>query len=283
MPTDEELKQQQRQQWSGNAAGWDSRHDQLERETRDVSEWICREARLRPGMRVLDLSCGSGHPAINAARLVAPGGSVLATDLVPEMVDNTMKRARSLGIDNIEGRVMDAEDIQLPDAGFDAVTCRFGIMFCPQPAKAASEVLRVLKPGGYFALSVWADPQYSPAQTVVGEAMRIFGRPQPPVDYDVPGIHQLAPEGKLQRLLEGAGFRDVRVEPLHLTWQFVSQEAFMDRQGIRQGGLKALAESLPPDELSKLKAAVAEATRPYTDADGVIRLPITPLCAVARK
>jgi SAM-dependent methyltransferase len=257
-------------------------HERLGSESAEVTAWLCREAHLQPGMRVLDLAGGSGHPALDAARIVAPDGSVVATDLVPEMVEALKRRAEASGLTNVQTAVVDAEAIAYPDNSFDAVTCRFGIMFCPSPDIAASEVRRVLKPDARFALSVWAMPDDSPAHTVVGEAIRRFGRPSPPVDFDVPGIYQLAPEGKLQRLLEGAGFRDVRVEPLHLVWEFESAEQLWQRQTTRMGPLRSLTQELPATEIERLKALLAEVVEPYS-TDGLIRLPVTPLCAVATK
>ncbi|HLF79323.1 MAG TPA: methyltransferase domain-containing protein [Dehalococcoidia bacterium] len=282
MPTVGELKDEQLRQWESNAEGWNSRHAALEREARQVTEWLCREAQLAPGMRVLDLACGSGHPSVDEARLVLPGGSVVATDFSPQMVEFTRRRASDLGLDNIETRVVDAEHIDVPDSSFDAVTMRFGIMFCPRPELAASEVLRVLKPGRRFALSVWADPVNSPAQTVVRDALAQFGRPQPPLDFTVPGVHQLAPTGKLEALLKRAGFKDVRLEPLHLIWEFDSVEAVWQRQGIRTGPVQALVRELPAEEVERLKGILGKVVEPYTK-DGIIRLPVTPLCAVAQK
>ena len=233
MPTKAELKDQQRRQWTGNAAGWDAMHERLERETAGVTAWLCREAGVAPGLRVLDLACGSGHPALDAARLVAPGGTVVATDLVPEMVEALKRRAEAAGLSNVETRVVDAEAIDYADGSFDAVSCRFGIMFCPQPDVAVAEVRRVLKPGGRFVMSVWDEPERSPAFTVVGEALSRFGRPQAPVDFDVPGVYQLAPPGKLQRLLEDAGFEAVRIDPLPMVWEFDSIDQLWERQATR--------------------------------------------------
>ncbi|HEX5369862.1 MAG TPA: methyltransferase domain-containing protein [Dehalococcoidia bacterium] len=282
MATTEELKEQQFKQWTDNAPGWDGVHERLEREMSSVTDWLCREARLAPGMRVLDLACGSGHPALNAAKLVAPGGSVLATDMVPEMVSATRRRAGEARLDNFEARVMDAEAIDLPDASFDAVTCRFGVMFCAQPSVAVAGIHRVLKPGSRFALSVWSEPQNSPGQTVMGEAMRRYGREQPPVDFDAPGVFQLAPDGKLQRLLEAAGFHDVKVEKLPVTMEYESYDAFLQRQTVRPGPLRSLLETISSDEAQRLKGIVVEVLKPYT-RDGVIRLTSTPLMASATK
>jgi SAM-dependent methyltransferase len=279
VPTVEELKEQQRKQWSGNAAGWDSQHEQRERETAPVSEWLCREAHLQPGMIVVDLACGSGHPALDIARIVGSGGKVVATDLVPEMVEVTRRRAAELELDNLETRLMDAEALDFPDDSCDAVTCRFGLMFCPEPERALSEIRRVLKPGGRLALSVWSVPEHNPGQTVQAEVLRRFGRPQPAADFDAPGVYQLAPEGKLEGMLRGAGFGDVRVEPLPLISEYASLEVFLSR-AMRVVGLRAAFEEATPEEAQRLKSILAEVLSEYT-YDGVIRLTLTPLCATA--
>jgi len=177
---------------------------------------------------------------------------------------------------------MDLEDIDYADESFDAATCRFGVMFCPQPEKAVAEVRRVLKPGGRFVLSVWDEPGESPGQTVLGEAMRRVGRPPAPVDFDAPGVYQLAPPGKLQRLLEDAGYSSVRVEPLPQEAVYESFEALWGRILARPGGQRAEIEAMSAEEAERLRDALAEVAQPYT-SDGVIRLRLTPLCAVATK
>jgi ubiquinone/menaquinone biosynthesis C-methylase UbiE len=282
MTSSQELKEQQRRQWSGNAPNWDSQHERLGREMAEVTEWLCREARLAPGMRVLDLACGSGHPALDEARLVLPGGRVVATDLVEEMVEATRRRAAEAGLENLETRVMDLEDIAFPDESFDAVTCRFGVMFCPQPLKALQEVRRVLKPGAWFAFSVWDLPGKSPGQTVAGEALRRFGRSQPEVNYDAPGIYQLAPPGKLGALLREAGFEECKVESLTLDFEYESVDALWGRALVRPGTLRAQLQDMSEADIDRLKGILGEVVRPYT-RDGVIHLPTTPLCAAARR
>jgi SAM-dependent methyltransferase len=283
VPTNQELKEQQRRQWSGNAVTWDGMHERLEREMAAVTAWLCREARVAPGMRVLDLACGSGHPALEIARLVQPGGSVVATDLVEEMVQATARRAGEAGLSNLEARVMDLEAIEYAEESFDAATCRFGVMFCPSPALALAEVRRVLKPGARFAFSVWDMPEKSPGQTIFGQALRRAGRDTgPPPDFDAPGIYQLAPAGKLEALLREAGFAAARVESMPLDFEYESTEALWGRLMARPGPQRIIAQEMTPDEVGRVKAALAELAAPYT-RDGVIHLQTTPLCAVARK
>jgi ubiquinone/menaquinone biosynthesis C-methylase UbiE len=280
--TSEELKQQQRSQWSGNAASWDSMHDRLGREMAEVTTWLCREARIEPGMRVLDLACGSGHPALDIAALVGPGGSVVASDLVPEMLEAVRRRADAARLDNLETRVIDLEAIDFPDARFDAATCRFGVMFCPDPLQALREARRVLKPGALFAFSVWDMPEKSPGQTVIGTALARLGREQPAVDYEAPGIYQLAPPGKLGALLRAAGFREIKLESRPLDFEYESLEALWQRSMGRPGGLRARVAEMAEGEIERLKAALAEVVLPYT-RDGSIHLPTTPLLAAARQ
>ena len=78
MPTPNELTQQQKVQWSAAAAGWEKWDAWFERNTKDLSEWLCRAAAVAPGKRILDVACGCGHPALLIAAGVAPGGRVTA-------------------------------------------------------------------------------------------------------------------------------------------------------------------------------------------------------------
>src|SRR5207253_835678 len=81
-------------------------------------------ARLRPGMRVLDLAAGTGDQALLAAQIVGPAGSVLATDISPSMLAVAEESARDAGLSNIETLVADASRVELPDEHFDAAICR---------------------------------------------------------------------------------------------------------------------------------------------------------------
>jgi ubiquinone/menaquinone biosynthesis C-methylase UbiE len=279
--TDQELKEQQRRQWGGNAGFWDDRHERLERDTQPITPWLCRGAALVPGNRVLDLACGSGHPALEEARLVRPGGTVVATDLTPEMVEVTLRRAREAGLNNLEARVMDAENIEFPDESFDAVTMRFGLMFCPQPERATSEIFRVLRPGGRLAVSVWDEASRNPVQTILGQALASIGRPNPVIDLQVPGPFRLAGPGVLQNLFETTGFKNVQIEQLSVTWDYATLDEYWHEQQ-RSPVLRTLLNEGSAAEIEDFKAEVFSLVEPYTSADGV-RVPASFLCAVGEK
>jgi ubiquinone/menaquinone biosynthesis C-methylase UbiE len=110
-----------------------------------------------PGEAVLDVACGTGVVVMAAARAVGPGGRVLGVDLADAMVLASRRRAQELGLGHAAFERMDAEQLQLPDAGFDLVLCALGLMYLPDPDAALREVHRVLRPGGRAVLAVWGE------------------------------------------------------------------------------------------------------------------------------
>jgi enediyne biosynthesis protein CalE5 len=274
-----EQKQQQKQMWGAASDAWE-RHDPFfDRQTRALTEWMLREARLAPGMRVLDLACGTGYPALPAAQQVGPDGSVVATDLAPQMVDVATRRARALGIDNVEIREMDLEDIQFADETFDAATCRFGLMFCPDPNRGAAEIRRVLRPGGRVVLTVWGDPAQNPFLTTIGRVLaEELGLPPP--DPTAPGLFRLAPPGELESVLRAAGFAEIRTEPLPMSFDFESAEEYWAIQTELAAPLRAAVARLAAPEVARLRDKVIASVTRFADA-GRIRIGAMPLGAVA--
>src|SRR5687768_16583680 len=107
----------------------------------------------RAGERVLDLACGTGIVARTVAPIVGATGSVVGIDVLPPM----LAVARSLPVPDgasVEWREGDATALDLPDSSFDLVICQQGLQFFPDRAATASEVLRVLAPGGRFIAAV---------------------------------------------------------------------------------------------------------------------------------
>jgi ubiquinone/menaquinone biosynthesis C-methylase UbiE len=106
--------------------------------------------RPKPGIRVLDLACGPGTLTKPLAASVMPGGEVVGIDLAEGMI----ALARAAAIPNARFEVMDIEELDFPDASFDAVACGHGLQFAPDLPRGLGEACRVLKPGARFAASV---------------------------------------------------------------------------------------------------------------------------------
>src|SRR4029078_8761525 len=122
-------KNAQREQWNKDGAAWRRWNPTLDRWYGDVTRHMLDLARIQEGQRILDVAAGAGEPAVSAAERVGPGGYVLATDIAEGIVAHALQVAREHGLKQIETRVMDGEKLDLPDASFDAVLCRLGLMY----------------------------------------------------------------------------------------------------------------------------------------------------------
>jgi SAM-dependent methyltransferase len=134
------------------------------------AEHLCETADLQAGWRVLDVATGSGNAAIAAARR---GCQAIGVDYVPALLERGRIRAKAehLDVRFVEG---DAENLRFPDGFFDAVVSIYGVMFAPDHRRAASELLRVCRPGGRIALASWTPDGF------IGETFRVFSRYLPP-------------------------------------------------------------------------------------------------------
>ena len=141
------------------------------------------------------------------------------------MLDIAAARAHALELGNVEFTQMDAEHPTLPEAAFDAVTCRLGLMFLPNLDAALQRLTALLLPGGRFVAAVWGPAQCNPWLTHASQTMREFLELGDPVD-GVPTIFDLGAEGVLDEALAVAGLRHVRRTPVRLEFAWPSPRAF---------------------------------------------------------
>jgi ubiquinone/menaquinone biosynthesis C-methylase UbiE len=116
-----------------------------------VGENLAEAIDLTPGARVLDVAAGNGNATLAMARR---WHEVTSTDYVPELLQKGLLRAQAEKL-NIKTKTADAEALPFQDGSFDGVVSTFGVMFAPNQKKAASELLRVCKPGGLIGLANW--------------------------------------------------------------------------------------------------------------------------------
>ena len=246
---------------------------------RPVTDWFVRG--LEPGQQVLDIACGAGLPALATAAAVAPGGRVVATDISAEMIAAARGNADRAGLTNLEVQEMDAQSLRFPDGSFDAVSCAFGIMFCPDPVKAVAEMKRVVRPGGRISIAVWTERERNPFFTSVFGTVAKFGGPGAPSNPDAPGPFRHGPPGALERVLRDAGLDAVTVEEIRVPLEFESIEQYWQQwTDVAPMNVAGPVAALPPDEQARFHATLREKLAPYLTERG-LSVPTVARCARA--
>ena len=259
-PDADTIKEQQRTQWGRAADGWRRHDDRIQRQTAPVTRRLLQLAAVAAGQRVLDIACGTGEPALPAARIVGPQGFVLATDIAPEMLEVARDKAAAEGISNVEFRLVDGEEIDVEAESFDAVTCRWGIMFMPEPLRCLRQAQAALKHGGRFVAAVWGPPERNPWLVTPMVQLREFLDTTPPDPTQPGGPLSFAAQGKLESVLAEAGFGQASVEGLELVMaDFESGEEYWQFQRDIAGPLATLFAQLPADRQEAAAAAIASA------------------------
>ena len=198
-----------REQWQTAAKAWHNWHPTLNTWLGPATDLMLDMAEVKEGYRILDVAAGAGEQSITAAKKVGPSGYVLATDLAPKILDYALELASEEGINNIEIKEMDGENLTVPDNSFNTVISRVGLIFFPDQAKALKEVYRVLKPGGYFAAIVYSTVDKNTFFSTPVSIIRRRAQLPPPLEGQ-PGPFSLGKEGVLDSLIKEAGFVSVK-------------------------------------------------------------------------
>jgi ubiquinone/menaquinone biosynthesis C-methylase UbiE len=267
--------------WSAVAPAWGQHADYADSRATALTERLLALADPGPNERVLELACGPGGLGLAVAEHV-PGGEVVLSDVAPEMVEIAARRARERGLANVSTAVIDLEAIDAPDASFDAVVCREGLMFAVDPGLALREIHRVLAPGGRFAAAVWGPRAANPwLGTVLDAASAHFGAPMPPPG--IPGPFALDDARRLEQLVRDAGFTAGRVEELAVPTEAAGFEEWWSRTTSLAGPLEKVIAGLPEAAAAALRDRAREAVAPYASADGALTFPGLTLIATGRR
>ena len=220
-----------------------------------------------PVLRILDIAAGAGEPAVSAAERVGPGGYVLATDISEGIVELARQVAEERGLEQMETRVMDGEKLDLPDASFDAVLCRLGLMYMPHPATALREWRRVLRAGGRVAVIVFSTPDRNSWGAVPASIIRKRAHVPAPVPGQ-PGPFSLGDPGVLEGVFRQAGFADPEVRAVPVPLRMASSAEYVRVAREAFGAFNAMMAHLPPQERESVWNEVEGSMRSFESPGG---------------
>jgi ubiquinone/menaquinone biosynthesis C-methylase UbiE len=181
-----------------------------------VGESLAEAADVRADERVIDVAAGNGNATLAAARRFA---RVTSTDYVPHLLEKASHRARAEGLD-VAFQVADAEGLPYADGTFDVALSTFGVMFTPDHARAAAEILRVVRPGGRIGLANWTPAGF------IGRLFKVVAaHVAPPAGLKSPMLW--GDEAHIASLF-GARAKSIRAERRVFNFRYRSAEHFVE-------------------------------------------------------
>ena len=222
--------------------------------------FLLQAARLTQGMKVSDVATGTGIAAEAILGIVGPEGEVFATDISPEMVEQA--RRRLAGYENATVAVQDGQGLTAPTGAFDAVICSMGLMFFPDPGRALDSFHRVLRSGGYAAVSVLttADKSYN------GRINVAIARHVPAVAEAIARTFALGNAGQLEALFRDAQFVNIDAQTEKRSFMLPSFDSYygpFERGGGSTGQLLlSLSEGTRHEVREEIRRELADAGGP---------------------
>ena len=201
-----------------------------------------------PGDSILDICCVSGASAIPASVFVDPTGQVIGVDVAEYLLQLAREKSQERGLNNIEFRCADFENLGFPDESFDAVVCVFGIFFVSDMIKAIQELWQMVRPGGKLAITSWGNKVFEPANQ---EFWRIIKSERPDLYKTSMPWDQINEPASLQNLLETAGVKNVKVFTEIGTHELASPEDWWTI--ILGGGYRGIIEQLEPSTRKRVR------------------------------
>jgi len=253
--------------WDAAADGWHTHHPLIRSWLSTATSIMLDAAKIGPGMQVLDVAAGAGDQTLDIAHRIGPDGHVLATDLSPRCVELARSTLQAAGFANASFLVVDGEKLDM-EPRFDAVVCRLGLMFYPDPLEGLRRMHATLKPEGFCAALVFSDAASNPCiVSAITTAGALANAPRFDPDR-VGGLLSLGRSGHLHELFVRAGFRDVTTARIASPMKLPSAAHYVRFLQGAAGPVRSLIERLDAPvqaaAWTKMEAAMAQ----YETPDG---------------
>ncbi len=258
-----------REQWQEAAEAWHRWGPTLHQWLGEATNVMLDMAGVLEGQRVLDVAAGAGEQTIVTAQRVGPTGSVLATDISSNILDFAQQAARHIGLKNVETKVVDGENLELPENYFDAVISRVGLIYFPDQHKALTGMKRVLKSGGRVAAITYSTPENNKFFSVPVSIIRRRANLPPPLPGQ-PGPFSLGSPGVLEAAYQKAGFRDIQIRlvPSPLRMPSAAECVRFERESF--GALHQMLAGVPEAERPSVWDEIEQELKKFEGADGFV-------------
>jgi ubiquinone/menaquinone biosynthesis C-methylase UbiE len=254
----------ERERWNDERrySAWPRR----ERLTEAVTPLLVDAVAAAAGERIVDVGAGGGRSALAAGQAVGPEGAVVGVDISEGLLRLAAERTSAANADNVTFVLADAQTDAFPGAPFDAAMSQFGVMFFDDPTAAFTNIRSHLRSGGRLAFACWQPLEAN--RWYVHEAVEAFIPPAPPPELgQVPtGPFSLADAEQTTRMLERAGFVDVRCEQHELDAD-APEDTVLDELQLTMMGV-------PPERVPEAMAAARAYLDRFRIDGGLLRFPI---------
>ena len=260
----ETLHSEQIAYWNGPGGDhWAAQQERTDRVLVEIGTASLARAAAQPGESVIDVGCGCGATTVGLAEAVGPQGRVLALDVSAPMLGRA--RARLAANGNVSFALADAAAHEFAGIEADLLFSRFGVMFFGDPTAAFANLRRGLKRGGRTVFACWRAPALNPWMTVPLTAAYAHVPKLPQLGPEDPGPFSFADPDRVRRILTGAGFVDVALEPVDLASDLATGgglEAAVDYV-LAIGPTSRALQGHPPETRALVADSVRAALAPY--------------------
>jgi SAM-dependent methyltransferase len=249
--------------WNAISEGWHDWILQMRAWYEPATKLMLDLAGISSGDHLLDIAAGDCDQTIAAAERVGPSGYVLAIDMALEMLELGERSIKAAGLSNIETRVMDVRNLNLPGNSFDTAICRFGLMFFPDPAVILRDIARILKETGRFSVVIYADKGDPEFGVAVSTVRHFLNQPDPPVVSE-----SLGQPDKLFKTFKLGGFQGIETHLLNLLIHMDSTEDCVRYLQATSPTITSMISGLEPNDQRKVWDEVGRALRIFETEAG---------------
>lgn len=264
-----QFKSTTRRQWQEAAQAWHRWGPTIEAWLGAATERMLDAAEVTTGSQVLDVAAGAGGQTIAAARRVGPQGRVLATDISPAILEYARNAAQQSGLANVDTLEADGEQLDVAEAGFDAVISRVGLIYFPDQQAALSRMRMALRPGGKLSAVVYSTADRNGFFSIPVGIIRRRAQLPPPAPGQ-PGPFSLGSPGVAEETLARAGLHDITVDTIPSPVRLPSAADCVRFERESFGALHQMLSGLPEADRETAWVEIAEALSTFDGPSGFV-------------